>query len=234
MEVCGVYTHTSPFFTVPASHPQLGHIENDSFKVLFNSPLGLNLFSALHPCLPHFLSDCGCLPFKTASLGWPLSYQWSSLLWEACQLTTCTNLSTALQPQDHLGTLCQAPGKADLEGTHTQSTFICKVTGQNGRFPVCSRILPTTCSLYSTSFIICNFSCLNKASALIRYRKRIKVVEWNYVDNNILGQKVKDLKNLEKKTSRNHFSFFSRDSDFFFSMILSIFLPGPRFKIPPS
>lgn len=59
MEVCSVYAHTHPFFTVPAGHPQLGHIENDSFKVLFNSPLGLNLFSALHPCLPHFLSDCG-------------------------------------------------------------------------------------------------------------------------------------------------------------------------------
>lgn len=61
------------------------------------------------------------------------------------------------------------------------------------------------------------------------------MVEWNYVDNNILGQKVKDLKNLGKKTAETIFPFsVETQTFFFFSMILSIFLPGPRFKIPPS
>ena len=62
---------------------------------------------------------------------------------------------------------------------------------QDGSFPVCSHAVPTTGQYYGTSFIIRNFSCLNKAAVLIKCLKRtIKIVEWNDVYNNMLGQRV--------------------------------------------
>lgn len=124
------HTHTLLFFRVPTSHPWLGHIKNESSKVLFNLPLD-NLPVAPSPYLPHFLSGCGWASllkqpswdgFSFPSAGGPLSGRFANS-------PACTNLSTELQPQNYLVPSPLAKQNADSHGTHAHFTLIFKVLG---------------------------------------------------------------------------------------------------------